>query len=372
MGNGASNEKRPKESRDDGPADADVVSHLAAAAERCDLAAIETLLLSHRSRDPSLALALRLAIRSGDCETVELLAAHERWRGSTTAIDDRGRTALHLAAMSPHDGVASAVLFWSSDDALRAKDDDGNTPLHLAAERGRVAAVEALLARGADVGDTNRARQTPAALAVAGGHSQCVECLRGADIERIVAVWDVFFERAAKLAVPTAWVECWDPTWDRIYYHDDISGQSTWDRPLGFRGDGCCGWIKCWDDVHDRPYFVSPDGEARWMLPDALVDALREAAYTEWLHITDGEVSYWVHVSTGDSSWLRPTVRCWDENANAEYYLDLPSSETSWTLDHNGELLLADWILCVEESQVPYYWNERTGESSWDMPATDA
>lgn len=77
-----------------------------------------------------------------------------------------GRTPLHLAAESEAPQQAEAVrLLVRYDAAVDAQDGKGRTPLHRATYEGRMAAVEALLAAGADRTIRNRSGKTAFAIA---------------------------------------------------------------------------------------------------------------------------------------------------------------------------------------------------------------
>ncbi|CAM9852940.1 unnamed protein product [Ectocarpus sp. 8 AP-2014] len=65
-----------------------------------------------------------------------------------TAVDSKGRTALHFAAER---GQAAAIEYLAETTAdLNATDTDGHTPLLIAALRGQESAVDALCVAGAD------------------------------------------------------------------------------------------------------------------------------------------------------------------------------------------------------------------------------
>lgn len=66
------------------------------------------------------------------------------------AKDERGRTALHLAAMS-NNAAAIKVLCGEANASTACRDEDGNTPLLLAVRLQHVAAVSALVDQGADL-----------------------------------------------------------------------------------------------------------------------------------------------------------------------------------------------------------------------------
>ncbi|CAM9818886.1 unnamed protein product [Ectocarpus sp. 12 AP-2014] len=89
---------------------------------------------------------LDAAATEGHAEVMRLLVE----RGAVeTAVDSKGRTALHFAAER---GQVAAIEYLAETTAdLNATDTDGHTPLLIAALRGQESAVDALCVAGADM-----------------------------------------------------------------------------------------------------------------------------------------------------------------------------------------------------------------------------
>ena len=87
------------------------------------------------------------AARDGDVQ--ELKEILGRNRSLVIARDDRGRSALHLAAAAGHDEIVKLLLDNGADHTRT--DRDGATPLYAAAKSGHTDVVRMLLVRGADV-----------------------------------------------------------------------------------------------------------------------------------------------------------------------------------------------------------------------------
>lgn len=76
--------------------------------------------------------------------------------------------------------IAAIEALVAAGANVGAKDTHGNTSLHVAAENGHVAATEVLLAAGADARAKNNLGKTPLHLAVANGHAATIAALERA------------------------------------------------------------------------------------------------------------------------------------------------------------------------------------------------
>ncbi|HEV3156327.1 MAG TPA: ankyrin repeat domain-containing protein [Candidatus Baltobacteraceae bacterium] len=84
---------------------------------------------------------------------------------NVNAVDSHGRTALDYAVLAKSQPTVRIIL--AAKPFLLTQDDRGNTALHLAAERGDASIVRDLLNAGADPSVVNAHSQTPLALAQA-------------------------------------------------------------------------------------------------------------------------------------------------------------------------------------------------------------
>eukprot|EP00635_Sarcinochrysidales_sp_CCMP3193_P014471 CAMPEP_0118899638 /NCGR_PEP_ID=MMETSP1166-20130328/6113_1 /TAXON_ID=1104430 /ORGANISM="Chrysoreinhardia sp, Strain CCMP3193" /LENGTH=340 /DNA_ID=CAMNT_0006838769 /DNA_START=60 /DNA_END=1082 /DNA_ORIENTATION=- len=331
-------------------------SELLGAVARGDLGAVALLCSSESLSTKRLARAVGVALGAGEVEIADFLYEPD----CALCRDPHGRTLLHAASSR------EAVDFALVDCAVDVGDFRGQTALHVASSMGRLDAVEALLDAGADVQARDFRRQTPAD--VAADDTVRAALLRPRDdhqedLARHLAIWEVFFTRAAS----------------RYVAQDDWNWNWTWtDR----------WWIRIVRD--DDALVVRFEDEATAERSDAAPTALAEDL--EW-YLVRGEHDYWVHEPTGHARWERPLLRCWadDQGDGCDYYLDLANHRTAWTIDdllflvgqHTAASLLSeDWIFCFtpanpsdddDDDDYPgsYYHRLSTGESAWDLPWDD-
>jgi len=115
------------------------------------------------------------ACKSGDLEIVKQVLASGK--ASAVAADGRtGLTPLMVAAVSGQGAVVTELIQNHNADPDRA-DEHGCTALHRAAEEGRVDAVAALVAGGADLDIENYEGCTALQLSEAEGHDRVSEML---------------------------------------------------------------------------------------------------------------------------------------------------------------------------------------------------
>ncbi|XP_068747164.1 transient receptor potential cation channel subfamily A member 1-like [Montipora capricornis] len=118
--------------------------------------------------------ALHLAARGNHRDTCALL----RDLGAHTMTRDSNRwTALHHCAAGGCARTTASLLVYHSALSLGAADQDGNTPLHVAARCGHVSAVQMMISRGADITACNEQMMTCLDIAVEFGKEKVAEVL---------------------------------------------------------------------------------------------------------------------------------------------------------------------------------------------------
>ncbi|XP_038068154.1 ankyrin repeat domain-containing protein 27-like [Patiria miniata] len=112
------------------------------------------------------------------CDKCEELVATKRndpRAVTASSRDDRGGTAMHVAAMYGHTDVINVLLLRGGD--VNATDYHGSTPLHVACSRGQQHVVLLLLDEGASVNVEDNDGNTPLHLCCANGHEDCVKAM---------------------------------------------------------------------------------------------------------------------------------------------------------------------------------------------------
>ena len=153
------------------------------AARHRNVDAVMTLIEHHadvNARQPDGAAALHWAAHWDEIEIAEALI---RAGGRVDAVNDYGVTPLSLACTNGSGSMIELLLNAGADPNDRV---NGQTALMLAANTGRVDAVRALLAHGAEIDATEPERgQTALMWAVVEGHTEVVKLLleSGADVQ---------------------------------------------------------------------------------------------------------------------------------------------------------------------------------------------
>jgi ankyrin repeat protein len=109
------------------------------------------------------------------CTTVLLNGGANRW-----LVDNKGRTALWLAARNGNDRIVDMLVDDDDDDAaadINMGDLDGVTPLHVAAAYGHFEAVKVLLQHGADLNVVDKDGHKPIDMAEHKGEERLVDLL---------------------------------------------------------------------------------------------------------------------------------------------------------------------------------------------------
>ena len=192
---------------------------------------MDNLELLIRSKCIKNTLPVHLASSHGSLESLEILY----FAGfSLGAKDHKGRLPLHVACMtSANSSLANVTLCVSflcvyGCAYVNRQDDDGNTPMHIAVINRHIEAVNTLLNHRASLTIINNNGQTPRTLAKVREYDELVEIfvrsnksaprkelknemrIKSAPIDpnRIMLVWERFFENAFKYSGAEDGTEC--------------------------------------------------------------------------------------------------------------------------------------------------------------------
>eukprot|EP00948_MAST-09A_sp_MAST-9A-sp1_P001186 g1186.t1 len=115
-------------------------------------------------------------------------------------------------------------------------------------------------------------------------------------------------EMKAKKGGTPAWEEIVDPDTGNTYYHNTVTGESTWDMPEVLQ------WQKVYDEEHEKYYYFNKiTGESTWEMPQVLKDLEGnndEGESPEWREFFDEESgrTYYYNASTDTVTWENPAT----------------------------------------------------------------
>ena len=179
------------------------------------------------------------------------------------------------------------------------------------------------------------------------------------------AVWG----DAGDAAPASDWFEAWDDDAQTLYYRNEATGDTSWERPADFVGAGEAdatehAWIELWDEDTEAPYWMhSETGESTWEMPEAVANAAAASAGA----LEDYGAPQFVSLEDGFAGGVGAAA---DAGVEGEW-----RAEGEWGAGaEDGTIALAtQWTEGWDEgSEAPYWYNETTGETVWEQPAEQA
>jgi hypothetical protein len=183
------------------------------AIKRSDIAQLEILI---PAGDIRTILPLHIAAKQSALDSIELLLSAGI---NPTIMDEKGRTPLHYCALASSKSSALCCSFLLSvgNKLLKIRDREGNTALHLATKANNIHVVKCLMEHGSSATLSNNSGQSSISIAMSNGYTELIDYFDSLqsntkktnsqtnrkkkspqDMERIMQVWEKFFENAFK------------------------------------------------------------------------------------------------------------------------------------------------------------------------------
>jgi hypothetical protein len=180
------------------------------------------------------------------------------------------------------------------------------------------------------------------------------------------------------LPLPIDWVESTDPTSGQTYYYNVESEETSWERPVdtsiieskksSTANDG--------DHVNGQEETACKDDEQANVGTDDLVieDDDYEPAESElsgdWIKVEDpaGEQPYYYNPKTGETSWEKPE----EAETNEPYVKEVNATDKDGSkhLSIEDNDLSEGWVEVIDPASGDCYWyNNETQETTWDKPS---
>jgi hypothetical protein len=195
-----------------------------------------------------------------------------------------------------------------------------------------------------------------------------------------------------------------EPSNQQVYYYNEATGESSWERPFDSdvntpsemttapeqdEMDAIQDNTEESDVVNDvadmdtdwsgtSPTATLPQ-ETTEPVNEQEEDAASNSLPENWQTVPEPDTGavYYYNSVTGETSWEKPVLDSVDElplestnasNVQVEFPQDVPSYKE---VEDNNASLPTGWVVETDPgSGKPFYYNESTEETSWDMPST--
>jgi hypothetical protein len=383
---------------------------------------LELLLVSGNTRK---AQPLHLACAAAKLESVELMLSAGF---SGDLVNREGRTPLHMCCITinPEAGLCGSLLGLRFPKSIKTYDYMGQTPIHFAASVDNVYVVKALVQIDERlIKLPDQSGKTAYQVAKLKHNSKCVDFLEfsaknlstqkkntsstSVDQNRIMEVWERFFENAFKFAGGMMGDEEDESDCYCDIYCNPSQKQNTQqshqiqtnrivtssvdDDYSTCNEDDWFYWVICYDRDIMRDYYIVNRWtlETQWLTeflqqiyetrsyPFVFSDfavaeqhrypqSLQEARDWGWLTYYDEVENYcqWMNVVTNVFEMFLP-VGMSDIPAHWQWLHVVPSQDDEEWYEADQYCSYA-WILVVADDECNYYMNTITGHTSWDPP----
>lgn len=151
------------------------------------------------------------------------------------------------------------------------------------------------------------------------------------------------------------WTEVVDDE-GNIYYYNEGSGQTSWEKPNGFDNEAEPTSPEAAADEVDDDKALGSDLVESDTIDSGTADGCLPEGWVEMEDPDSGD-KYYFNELTDESSWDRPEA-------------DTGGKTTSSSKEDSAYVLPKGWTVAIDEdSGEEFFYNDDTGESSWDHPS---
>lgn len=199
------------------------------------------------------------------------------------------------------------------------------------------------------------------------------------------------------------WVPVYDESNQGYYYYNQITGESTWETPPGYTNtvDSTpqlpAGWIAVTEEGSGSIYYYNEQtGESSWDVPAApaaayeitttitadthsvteVVQSSSNATLPEgWKEgfDTDSGKVYYYNETTGETSWELPQSALSISTSFPSSTTEITSNYTEFSSPTKATAdSTSEWVEHIDSSGKVFYENTVTGHTQWDSPQKQA